>query len=166
MSTFNALILAGGALLDMGVYPLALAHAVLGRPSRTLAFAEFAETGVDEQVSIALAYPSGAHATVYTSSRGLGPKSSHILGTRARVELERPFNVPASLVMTARDGARWTFDLPVENGLQYEVAEFAWGVEAGAMESTLHPLADSIAVLEVMDKVREQIGLAFPIPEK
>ncbi|MEJ1922759.1 Gfo/Idh/MocA family protein [Microbacterium sp. KHB019] len=156
--------LAGGALLDMGVYPLSLAHAVLGAPEGVHAVAEFASTGVDEQVSAMLTYASGAQASVYTSTRGLGPKSAHVLGTHARVDLERPFAVPASLVMTTREGARWTFDLPVENGFQYQVAEFATGVDEGALQSGVHPLADSIAVLEVMDAIRRRIGLVFPLP--
>jgi predicted dehydrogenase len=155
--------LAGGALLDMGVYPLALAYGVLGRPSGIHAVAQFASTGVDEQVSAMLTYSSGAQASVYTSTRGLGPKSAHVLGTHARVEMERPFNVPASLVMTTRDGERWIYEVPVENGFQYQIAEFAGGVDAGARESSIHPLADSIAVLEVMDTIRAQIGLDFPL---
>lgn len=156
--------LAGGALLDMGVYPLSLAHAVLGTPEGVHAVAEFASTGVDGQVSAMLTYASGAQASVYTSTRGLGPKSAHVLGTHARVEMEQPFNVPASLVLTTREGGRWTFALPVENGFQYQVAEFATGVDVGALESGIHPLADSIAVLEVMDAIRGRIGLAFPSP--
>lgn len=155
--------LAGGALLDMGVYPLSLAYAVLGKPESTHAVAEFASTGVDEQVSVMLAYTSGAQASIYTTTRGLGPKSAHVLGTEARVEMEHPFNVPASLVMTTRDGVRWTFDIPVENGFQYQIAEFATGVEAGALESDIHPLADSIAVLKTMDAIRELIGLDLPL---
>jgi len=158
--------LAGGALLDMGVYPLSLAHSVLGKPSAIHAVAEFASTGVDEQVSAMLTYASGAHASMSTSTRGLGPKSAYVLGTHARIEMERAFNVPASLVLTTRDGERWTYDLPVENGFQYQIAEFAGGVAAGALESSIHPLADSIAVLEVMDAIRAQIGLDFPRPRR
>lgn len=158
--------LAGGALLDMGVYPLSLAHSVLGKPKSAHAVAEFSSTGVDEQVSAMLAYGSGAQASIYTSTRGLGPKSAHVLGTQARVEMAHPFALPASLVMTSRDGGRWTFDFPVENGFQYQVAEFATGVDARALESDIHPLADSVAVLEVMDAIRAQIGLDFPLISK
>jgi predicted dehydrogenase len=154
--------LAGGALLDLGVYPLALAGGILGRPSRILALGDFAATGVDEQVSIVLGYPSGAQATISASSRGLGPKSAHVLGTEARVELEHPFGVPATFVLTDRAGARRSYEAPVENGMEYEIAEFARGVDAGERQSVVVPLEDSIRVLDVMDEVRAQIGLGYP----
>lgn len=154
--------LAGGALLDLGVYPLALVHDVLGAPERISAVGVLTETGVDGQATLALDYGGRRQASVSTTLWALSGIGATILGTEGRIEFGGPFLRPTQLKVVRPDGAEEVFDGRVPNGFQYEIAEVAACVEGGALESQTLPLADSIAVLETIDAAREQIGVRYP----
>ena len=150
--------LAGGALLDLGVYPLSFVQDLLGNPRSVASIGAFAETGVDGHVSVLLDYPGRLQATVYTTLWGLTSIAARVTGTEGRIDVNGPFLRPASLSVTRRDGVRWDFAIEVQNGFQYEIAEFARCVAAGALESPVLPLEDTLGVIRIMDEVRRQIG--------
>jgi predicted dehydrogenase len=154
--------LAGGALLDLGVYPLALVHNIFGAPKSVSALGVLTETGVDGQATLALDYGGRRQASVSTTLWALSGISATIVGTDGRVEFEGPFLRPAELRVVHPDGTEDRFDGRVPNGFQYEIAEVAACVERGALESDTLPLADSIAVLETIDAARRQIGVWYP----
>lgn len=154
--------LAGGALLDLGVYPLALAHDVLGAPSRVLAMGALAETGVDGQVTLALDYGNRRQASVSTTLWALTGISASVIGTEGRVSFDGVFLRPTSISVHRRDGTVRSFDGTVRNGFQYQVAEVARCVTSGQLESGILPLSDSIAVLETIDEARLQVGVRYP----
>ncbi|HEY9498146.1 MAG TPA: Gfo/Idh/MocA family oxidoreductase [Terrimesophilobacter sp.] len=159
-------LLAGGALLDLGVYPLSFVHDLLGAPETVTAVGTLAETGVDGQVSIILDYPGRVQASVYTTLWALTAISARITGTEGRIELNGPFLRPTSFTVTGRHGTRWDFDATVQNGFQYEVAEFARCVAEGRTESQILSLDDSLGVIRTMDGIRRQIGVSYPGEEQ
>lgn len=154
--------LAGGALLDLGVYPLSFVHDVLGSPTRVMSSAIQAETGVDGQVSMILDFPNRTQATVSTTLWALSSISASITGTEGRIEFTGPFLRPTGFRVIRTDGTRWEFDAHVQNGFQYEVAEAARCITEGRIDSATLPLKGTCDVLHTMDIVRSQIGLVYP----
>jgi predicted dehydrogenase len=87
----------GGALLDLGVYPLSLASLVLGRPDHIVAQATVGPTGVDEEAAAILHYPSGKLAVLTASLRGELPGEGLIVGTRGQIRIHSPLYRPHRL---------------------------------------------------------------------
>jgi predicted dehydrogenase len=154
--------LGGGALLDLGVYPLSFIHDVLGAPNRVLAIGALTDTGVDGHSSLILEYGGRVQATSSTTLWALSGITAQIVGTDARVDFTGPFLRPTGMRVRRRDGSEWTFDGEVRNGFQFEVAEVSTAVREGRTESTVLPLDDSIAVLRTLDEARRQVGVIYP----
>jgi predicted dehydrogenase len=146
--------LGGGALLDLGIYPVSLASMVLGTPNRVVALADPAFTGVDAQTSILLGHPGGAHAVLTCTLAAKGPTTAAIVGTEARIEIEGPFYAPSAFTLTPRTGEPQRVELLTEGGLQHEADEVARCVEQGLLESPVMPLDETVAIMRTMDAVR------------
>lgn len=153
--------LAGGALLDMGIYPLSLMSMVLGRPSSISANATLTSTCVDETLSAILRWGS-AHGLMTTSQKVKTPTTATISGTHARIEIPQRFYGPNSVRLIYTDGAEITAHPEAASGMAYEAAEFARLLTAGATESDLMPLDESVAIMETMDQMRAQVGVIYP----
>lgn len=153
--------LAGGALLDLGVYPVSFAMDILGRPRNVTASGRLTDRGVDVQASIVLDYES-AQASLTTSFAAFGANQAVIAGTEGYIRVNGFFFNANSFEVHRSDGHSWTFDGTVPNGLQYEAAEVARCLDAGLLESPRMPLDDSIAVVETLDEVRRQLGVVYP----
>jgi predicted dehydrogenase len=154
--------LAGGALLDLGVYPISFAHDFLGVPDAVHAVGQLTDTGVDGQVSAVLSYGAQAQATLSTTLWSRTPTRAHISGTEGHIQVEGNFYAPTSFTVSRNDGARWSFDRPAARGLQYEAAEVARCVAAGRTQSERMTWDHTLDVLRTMDEVRRQIGLVYP----
>jgi predicted dehydrogenase len=149
--------LGGGALLDLGIYPVSFASMVLGSPDRVLAIADPAFTGVDAQTSILLGYESGAHAVLNCTLRAVGSTRASIVGTDGRIEIDGRFYQPTSFTLIPREGEpRRMFDPPAEGGLRHEADEVARRIEAGELESPEMPLDETVAIMRTMDAVMAQ----------
>ena len=144
--------LGGGALLDLGIYPVSFASFVLGEPERVTAIADPAFTGVDAQTSILLGYPSGAHAVLTCTLRAKSPTRAAIVGTEGRIELEGDFYAPGAFEVWSR-GELQRVEIPHEGGLRYEADEVARCLEEGLLESPLMPLDETVAIMRTMDAV-------------
>ncbi len=154
--------LAGGALLDLGVYPVSFAHDLLGPPATVQAAGVPAETGVDGQVSAVLGYGGRTQAVLSTTLWAQTPTRAAISGTEGRIEVEGRFYGPASFTVTRRDGETWTFSRPLVKGLQYEAAEVARRVAAGESESQRMSWRSTLEVMHTLDEIRAQIGVTYP----
>lgn len=154
--------LAGGALLDLGVYPVAWAHDFLGVPSQVHAFGQLTSTGVDGQVSMVLEYGEGTQATLSTTLWSKTPTTSSISGTEGYIRVAGPFYAPTSFRLARRDGREWTFDQPAQRGLQYEAAEVARRIADGDTESPRMSWQGTLDVMTTMDEIRRQVGVAYP----
>ncbi len=156
--------LAGGALLDLGVYPVSFASFVLGDPAQIVGAGSLTATGVDAQVSMVLS-AGGAQACLNTTLLARTPTTASISGDRARLEISGPFYAPGVLTLTCNDDRRLIRDAdPISGhlGLCFEAAHLATLIAEGATESPLLPAAETVAVLRTMDAVRSQVGVHFP----
>ena len=153
--------LAGGALLDLGVYPISFAHDLLGTPDRVAAIGSLTPTDVDGQVSIALGFAE-RQASLHTTLHADTATTAVVFGTHGRVEIGRPFYGPSRFTVVRDDGAHWSFDGLVDAGMQYEAAEVARCVAAGLTQSPLMTWQGTLEVMRTLDEVRSQIGLAYP----
>ncbi|HEY0216943.1 MAG TPA: Gfo/Idh/MocA family oxidoreductase [Cellulomonas sp.] len=154
--------LAGGALLDLGVYPVSFAHDLLGTPDSVHAVGQLTETGVDGQISMILGYGARTQAVLTTTLWSKTPTTAAISGTEGTIAVEGSFYAPTSFQVRRRDGRSWSFAQPGTKGLQFEAAEVARRVAEGATESPRMTWNDTLAVLRTMDQVRAQIGLVYP----
>ena len=156
--------LGGGALLDLGIYPVSFASLVLGAPARITAVSDPAFTGVDATTSMILQYDSGAHAVLTTTLRAASGNPAAIYGTAARMEIDGWFYTPTTFRVIARDGTELErYDEPYAGrGLRGEAAEVSRCLRAGLLESPLLPLDETYTIMQTMDEVRRQIGLFYP----
>jgi uncharacterized protein (TIGR00369 family) len=155
--------LGGGALLDLGVYPVSFASMVLGRPSRVVSMSDPAFTGVDAQTSMLFGYASGAQAVLTCTLRAKSPTRAAIVGTDARIEVEGDFYAPAAVTLRPRQGDPIRVESVHEGrGLRHQADEVARRLAAGDVESPLLPLEETISVMETMDQVLAQAAQARP----
>ena len=146
--------LGGGALLDLGIYPVSFASMVLGTPDRVVALADPAFTGVDAQTSILLGHPGGAHAVLTCTLAAKGPTQAAIIGTEARIEIEGPFYAPSAFTLTPREGEPQRSEPPHKGrGMLYEADEVARCIGEGLLESPAMPLDETVAIMRTMDAV-------------
>lgn len=156
--------LGGGALLDLGVYPVSFASMVFGGPpQRVLSTTRIGSTGVDEQSAAILEYPDGKQALVSCTVLADTPKDAHVVGTKGRLRLERPFWFPSTVTLTPESGKETEFKLPFTgNGYGFEAIEVMKCLREGKKESAAMPLAESLTVMETLDKIRAPWGLKYP----
>jgi predicted dehydrogenase len=146
--------LGGGALLDLGIYPVSFASMVLGAPDRVAAMVTPAFTGVDAQTSMLFGYASGAQAVLSCTLSAVSPTTASIVGTDARIEIDGPFYAPASFTLIPREGERSRFEyLDEGRGLRHQADEVARLLAAGETESALMPLDETVAIMTTMDRV-------------
>ena len=160
----NDLALGGGALLDLGIYPVSFACDILGLPTSVRALARLQETGADAEVATVMTHPSGAISTTVSSSRAAGPNTAHIVGTRGRIEIAgvwyaatdfRVFDTEGTLVEEYRtqiDG----------RGMQFQALEAEALVAAGRTDGDILPIGETVDIMGVLDDIRAQIGVHYP----
>jgi predicted dehydrogenase len=157
----------GGALLDLGVYPATLAWMFLGRPDTVQAVGSLAPTGADATAAVQLGYPDGRVAQLYCSAAGDSPFAGLITGTEGWISIEPRIHRPARLVVRDPAGEEVIAaeELP-GNGYALEVLEVQRCLRAGELESPLVPLDETVAILEVLDEARRQLGVRYPADEE
>jgi predicted dehydrogenase len=154
--------LAGGALLDLGVYPVSFAHDLFGSPDRVSAIGALTPTGVDGQVSIALGF-AAIQASLHTTLEANTATTAVVFGAHGRIEIQGRFYAPTRFTVVGDDGSRWTYDGMVDAGMQFEAAEVARCIAAGLSESPLMSWQGTLDVMRTMDEVRRQIGVTYPM---
>ena|SRR6185369_4443133 len=154
--------LGGGALLDLGVYPISLAQMVLGDPSAVRGSARLTPEGVDETTGVLLSYPSGASATATCSIATVGPTTATIAGSSGMIVLPTGFHHAQHLTwhrLGADEREPFSFE---GNGLRFQAIEAIRCMREGLTESPLLPLDDTLTVMRTMDEVRRQVGVVYP----
>lgn len=154
--------LGGGALLDIGIYPLTLIHAVLGTPDAFSATAVLADTGVDLQVGVQARH-GGAFSSAQATLVADTTLEAVVAGSDGRIRLHRPFHHAERLTVERAGEVVETLDLPLDgSGYRFEALEVARCVAEGLVESPIRPHADTLAVLDWMDAIRSEIGVRYP----
>ena len=155
--------LAGGALLDLGIYPISFAYYLLGKPQSVVVKAEFTPTGVDSQTSMIFRYDTGAHANLTTTLLAKTPCTATVVGTKGTIFIDGDFYTPTSMRLKKVDGSVVEFPKQYEgHGLREQAIEFASLLQAGKNESYLMSLDDTQSIMETMDEIRAQIELYYP----
>ncbi|TWV51999.1 Gfo/Idh/MocA family oxidoreductase [Streptomyces misionensis] len=161
--------LGGGALLDLGVYPLYFASMLLGAPETIQATAATAPTGVDANTGIVLGYASGAVAVLHCSLTADSPCTAVVNGTKGRIEVASPFYSPHTLVLRREGAEPETFRLDVlGNGYGYQAEEVARRLRAGETESPVMPLDETLALHgdlhTILARIERQAVIPSPTP--
>jgi len=160
----NALELGGGALLDLGIYPVSFVWDMLGAPTDIVARGRLGQTGADTEVATVFTHDSGALSTTTSSSRAAGPVSAHVVGTEARIDIDRVWYSPTSFRLTGADGTvRESYASSVDGrGMQYQALAAERIIAEGARDSDVLPLAETVAIMHALDAIRAQIGVHYP----
>ena len=145
--------LAGGAMLDLGIYPLSFASLTLGGLSSATGLGTLTDRGVDRRVAFVAQGPSGAVASLSTDMSVSSPTTASVNGTWARLELDTMFYMPTTMRLVGADGVildTMTGD-PIEQhrGMRHEATEVALRITAGETESPVMPLDETVRVLGV-----------------
>ncbi|MET9500375.1 Gfo/Idh/MocA family oxidoreductase [Streptomyces sp. NPDC006622] len=156
----------GGALLDLGVYPVSFAHLLLGEPTSVSAQAVISAEGVDLQTAAALSWDSGALAALHCSLVGGTGVTASVTGSRGRIDIPSGFFHPDRLVLhrAGRDPEEFTAD-PADGPrttMRHEALEVMRALRAGETESPLVPLDGTLAVMRTLDTIRERTGVRYP----
>ncbi|MCR2825645.1 Gfo/Idh/MocA family protein [Microbacterium sp. zg.Y909] len=160
----NALELGGGALLDLGIYPVSFVWDVLGAPTSVRAVARLAETGADAEVATVMTHASGAVSSTVSSSRAAGPNTAHVVGTEGRIDIDRTWYAPTTFRLTSPDGTvREEFVSDIDGrGMQYQALAAERLIAEGRTDSDELPLDESVAIMGTLDDIRAQIGVRYP----
>jgi predicted dehydrogenase len=151
----------GGALLDLGVYPLNFVWAILGAPSGVSATGRLSPTGSDVLAGLQLSYPDGAIGQVLTSAVGPSPDTGLVVGTKGWLRLEPWLHRAERIVVSTEAGVREIPGQRAGNGYRPQIAEVERGLREGLLESPHLPLDDTVAILDVLDRARSHIGVVY-----
>ncbi len=162
-------VLGASALLDVGIYPVALASWLLGEPDTVTGAAVLDERGVDDSAGLVLTYASGAVATLSCSQRGWTDCTATVAGSSGRIEVAPRLHAPPSVT---RFGPGWpavegeTIAEPLTgSGLAHEAIEVVRCVRAGETESPLLPLDETRRVARVLDRARRACGVRLAVDD-
>jgi len=153
----------GGALLDVGVYPISFASWIFGKyPLKITGITSLYDTGVDQLSSMLLGYDDGKMAVLSCSINTPTPKEARIIGNKGSIHIPDFYKATkATLSVIGREPV--TFEVPLEgNGYNYEAKAVGEYLRQGKNESDLMPLDDSLLTIKVMDQLRNQWGIKFP----
>jgi len=165
--------LGAGALLDMGIYPLTVAHLFLGEAEELTATASLSESGIDLDIAIAGRYPGGALATMTASMTSHSAHRAELATDRGRLLLEEFFHPRVAIFTPVATGS--TNDViehgsPVQvegsepvlgRGMAHEAVEFQRCLAEGLLESPLVPHAQTLTIMRQMDDLRSQVGVRY-----
>ena len=162
--------LAGGALLDLGIYPVSFAHELFGQPTAVLASATFTPTGVDRQTAIILEFGDDRRALLHTALDTLGPNTASVIGTKGRIEIESVWYTPAPFTVFDSSGAVIERFDPADadtsaagsRGMHHQAWELERLVAAGATAGDILSPTESVEIMQTLDDIRSRIGLVYP----
>ena len=150
----------GGAVFDLSVYPISFAQMVLGDPDVVHAHGVLTDTGVDLEESMMLGFPGGRTAGLFCSLRCSSPGQMRVFGTEGWIDVLPRFHHPDTIVLHRRDAEPETIVAPRTGaGYAHELIEVTECVAAGKPESDVMPLADTVAVQDIMGDVVLQMGV-------
>lgn len=154
--------LGGGALLDLGIYPLSIASAILGPVESVLAQATLGQTGVDVQTDFLLRHRDGGTSNCSCSFIARTPGELTVSGERGHVRMNTMFYRAQSVSLVLDDGTNTTIPTPyLGNGYVHQAIEAQRCWLAGLIESPAMPHDETLALMGVMDEIRRQVGVSY-----
>lgn len=154
----------GGALLDVGVYPVSLASMIFGPPTQIASLAHLGRTGVDEHSAMVFSHAQGQLAVLSTAVRADTSQEVVISGSQGRLRIHRPWWRPTAMTLSREGVADELMEFPLSgNGYQFEAAEVMLCLREGKLESRMMPLDETLSIMRTLDAVRSQWGLRYPM---
>ena len=156
--------LAGGALLDAGIYPLSFASMVMGTaPKEIKAVGEIGSTGVDEQSVYLLTYGDGRISVLSSAVRTALTNRAEIIGTDGRIVVPPLFLMAQRVELHKNGEDAVVFEHPFvdQEGFQFEIAEAARAIRAGETECPAMPLDETLQLMQTIDEIKSQLGLVY-----
>jgi predicted dehydrogenase len=153
--------LAGGAMLDIGIYPVTFARFLAGDPVGAKVSGSLGPTGVDATVGGVVTFQSGALAVFHSSLDMTGSLRATVYGTLGHIDVDAPFWFPYgfTVCLTGEEPARVEM---AHHGLAHEAAHAMERIRAGHRESDVIPLATTVSTMELLDNIRAQLGVVYP----
>ena len=156
--------LGGGALLDVGIYPISFASMVLGTPSRIVSMAHLGQTGVDEQAGVVFGYDGGQLAILHTALQTSTTIEATVMGTEGKIRVHSPWFYGTTLTLSIEERDDEVISLPYEgNGYNFEAAEVNECLREGKLESDVMPLDETLTIMRTLDAIRAQWGFKYPM---
>jgi predicted dehydrogenase len=157
--------LGGGALLDLGIYPLNFIVRMLGLPSKIEANAKLSDEKVDEYLMCKMEFANGGMATFLTTNSVAGENRAVVYGDKGRIEIDGSAWEMTSFTVYNQAGEviekyNETHD---GTGRQYQAIEVERCINAGLVESPTMPIGETVAIMKVMDQIRAQVGVKYPM---
>lgn len=153
--------LAGGSLLDIGIYPVFLAYLMLGVPRDISVLAHFHHTGVEKQIGLLFDYP-GAMAVLYSGLTSPSEMKAELSCREGSIHLEPRWH-QADALSVVRDGESRREEHPLKGrGYTYEIEEVQNCLRAGKWQSDLWSWEDSTTLHRLLDRIRNRAGIDFP----
>jgi predicted dehydrogenase len=149
----------GGAVFDLSVYPISFAQMLLGDPDTVHVQGTLTDTGVDLEESMLLGFPGGRSAALFCSLRCASPGQLRVFGTEGWIDVLPRFHHPDTIVLHRGDSAETVHAPRTGGGYAHELVEVTECLAAGKAQSDVMPLADTVAVQDVMAEVVRQVGV-------
>jgi len=154
--------LGGGSVMDVGIYPVFLATALLGEPSKLKTIAKLTKTGVDEYCNTVLQYPNGATAHLISSISFNTAIEAEISGTKGRVIIQNPWFKATEFKVQLNDGTIEKYSMPHQsNGFEHEIREVMNCLDNGLLESSKMPHQLTLSISKIMDEMLKQAGVQY-----
>lgn len=155
--------LAGGALLDAGIYPVSFASMVMQQqPESITAVAQIGETGVDEQTFCLFRYDNEVFGVLTAAIQARLANRAEIIGTKGAILVPDMFLATQKAeLITPGEKIIKRFPFPPQEGFKFEIAEVVRCLQQGEAESRVMPLDETLAIMQTLDRVREQLGLRY-----
>lgn len=155
--------LGGGALLDMGIYPLTFSRLFLGEPDQVTAAATLAPTGIDLDVVLGLTHPGGGVSALTASMTAPTPRSASIATDLGRFDVPEPFHHPSSATWVSGEHTETITEPVLGTGLAHEAMEVVRCLRSGEVESPLVPHEETLATMRLMDRIRADLGVRYDV---
>lgn len=154
--------LGAGSLLDIGIYPVYLSLLLLGVPDAIRAIANYTETGVDASCSMLLEYAGGTKAFLESTILADTPVEAFIFGSKGSLKIHSRFHHPKEITIKRNDRNAESFTVEYTGeGYYHEILEVMHCLQQGLIESPKMPHSLSLQLMQVLDRVREKIGLEY-----
>jgi predicted dehydrogenase len=161
--------LAGGTLLDIGIYNVFIALSVLGKPDLVDAVMTPSSSGVDEQCAVTFKYNNGAIAHLFSTFSTNLATEADICGSKGRVRLTHRFYAPESVIEFYPDRVDSLEMIPLEKqegwGYQHEARHVCECLKNEITESAVMTFADTLLLMETLDAIRQKAGIYYDVDE-
>ena len=156
-------LLGGGALLDIGIYPLFLSYFLFGFPESIKAAALLDENNIDFTTSIIAKSADGTMSHLNSTIKANTNTEDRIYGEKGSIQFEEKWFTPVGFCHTKDDGDKTEYKFKsIKNGYEYEAIEAMKCLRTGMKESALLPLKDSLQLMILLDEIRKQCKITYP----